>query len=89
LSSSFNPEHSKKNSTIRILAKKFQKQPENHSKLPGQMHKTMTSINKNFSVTNIFKGYKIIDLTRPNENDTMINKARNPVELGSGTTTCF
>jgi hypothetical protein len=49
------------------------------------------SENNIFSITNIFKGYKITDLTRPNELGTMTNKVatRNPTELGSGTTTCF
>jgi hypothetical protein len=33
-----------------------------------------SSENKNFSITNIFKRYKIIDHTRPNELGTMTNK---------------
>jgi hypothetical protein len=49
------------------------------------------SENKIFSITNIFKGYKITDITRPNELGTTTNKVatRNPVELGSETTTCL
>jgi hypothetical protein len=49
------------------------------------LHKSSPS-NKIFSITNIFKGYKITDFTRPIEFRTTMNKVatRNPVEFDSG-----
>jgi hypothetical protein len=50
------------------------------------MHKTIAPSNEIFSITNIFKGYKITYFTRPIEFGTTMNKVvtRNPVEFGSG-----
>jgi hypothetical protein len=52
-------------------------------KLLGQLHKTTSPSNKIFSITNIFKGCKITDFTRPIEFGTTTNKVatRNPVEF--------
>jgi hypothetical protein len=68
LPSSRNPNHSERTQSSQHMQKEPQKQSRWYSKLLRQVKKT-TPRNKIF-ITNIFKEYKIIYLTRPNEFST-------------------
>jgi hypothetical protein len=63
----------------------FRNNPDDIQNYPDNCTRQASPNNKIFSITNIFKGYKITDFTRPIKFGTTTNQIaiRNAVEFGS------